>query len=154
MSADSTSEREPTRDELVAMAYVDGELDGEGERDARAAFEQRLLREPALAREVAELRRLEIAARLALPPAPLEAEWARLRVDRVQALLRRIALLCGVVAALGALALAATRGAPKLEPAWLACAALALVCAAAALGAVLRTRLRTRAVDPYVHVER
>lgn len=139
MSATSTGEHEPTRDELDAMAYVDGELGA----DARAAFEQRVLREPALAREVADLRRLEIAARLATPHDPLDAEFRRLRVDRVQAALRWTALACFAAAS------AAVLGGFVITA--LACALGGGVAVAAA---VLRARLRTRAVDPYVHVER
>ena len=48
----TSRERTPTPDELLAMAYVDGELDDEAAR----AFEDRLPDEPALVREVAELR--------------------------------------------------------------------------------------------------
>ena len=46
--------REPTRGQLLAMAYVDGEL----AESAHQEFEDRLRREPALMREVAELKRL------------------------------------------------------------------------------------------------
>lgn len=150
MSAEPPTERDPTRDKLLAMAYVDGELADE----QRSAFEQRLRDEPALAREVAELRRLEIAARLSMPHDPLDAEWARLRTDRVHAWLRRGALAALCAALLVVLALAATGQAPSCEPRWIACAALAALGATCGLAALLRARLRTRAVDPYVHVER
>ncbi len=46
--------REPTRGQLLAMAYVDGEL----AESAHQKFEDRLRREPALMREVAELKML------------------------------------------------------------------------------------------------
>ena len=68
------SEREPSADELLAMAYADGELLG----TERAHFEQRLAAEPALAREVAQLKRLEVLARHAAPPEPMDHEWERL----------------------------------------------------------------------------
>jgi anti-sigma factor RsiW len=56
------------------MAYADGELSMEGRRE----FEGRMLAEPKLGRFVAEHRALEILARHAAPPEPIDTEW-RLR---------------------------------------------------------------------------
>ena len=68
-----SDEREPTQDELDAMAYVDLEL----APLARRAFEERLARELGLAREVAVLRRLNVLARHAAGTEPMDTEWAR-----------------------------------------------------------------------------
>ena len=54
----------PSRDELLAMAYVDDQLDPA----AKAEFEGRLSREEALREEVTSLRRLDLIARTAAPP--------------------------------------------------------------------------------------
>ena len=70
-------DREPTQDELMAMAYADGELPVE----SRRTFEARMLHEPALARLVAEHRALEILGRRAAPPEPIDSEWRRLDRD-------------------------------------------------------------------------
>lgn len=69
-----TPEREPTSDELLAMAYADGELD----TDARAALEARMRSDEALAREVAAQQRLHQLARHAAGPEPMDAEWERI----------------------------------------------------------------------------
>src|SRR5260221_9774953 len=67
-------ERAPNPEELLAMAYVDGEL----APDERSAFEARLDREPALVREVAAQQRLAVLARAALPREPIDREWRAL----------------------------------------------------------------------------
>jgi anti-sigma factor RsiW len=56
------------------MAYADGELSPEASR----SFEERTRREPALAREVVALRRLQILAREAAGPEPMDSEWERI----------------------------------------------------------------------------
>ena len=70
----------PSQDELLAMAYADGELD----EASRLAFEARLSTEPDLAREVAEYQSLAILARGAAPPEPMDYEWQRLAEDPIQ----------------------------------------------------------------------
>ncbi len=96
----STSERPPTADELLAMAYADGELSPEASR----AFEERTRREPALAREVVALRRLQILAREAAGPEPMDGEWERIARSPVH----RASLGLGVALAMtGILGLAA-----------------------------------------------
>ncbi|MBL8862257.1 MAG: hypothetical protein JNK02_09620 [Planctomycetes bacterium] len=66
----------PTADELLAMAYADGEL----APTARAEFEARLAREAPLRVLVAEQQRIAVIAREAAPAEPLEL--AELRVAR------------------------------------------------------------------------
>ena len=145
------SGREPTRDELLAMAYVDGEL----ATTARAEFEGRLAREPSLRREVSELKELELLARAAAPREPMDHEWDAL----ARAPLQRGALGLGwILLALGLLGLSgfglwqlarsdAPLGLKLLLAALLAGGALLL-------GAALRARLRTMHLDPYRKVQR
>jgi anti-sigma factor RsiW len=143
--------REPTRDELLAMAYVDGELSAEG----RAEVERRMAGEPALRREVAELQELAVLARAGAPKEPADHEWAELGRDPVQ----RGALGLGwVLVAVGLLGLG---GFGLLEllrsDAPLAVKALLgalLLGAVLLLGATLRARLRTAPLDPYRKVQR
>jgi anti-sigma factor RsiW len=145
------SEREPSRDELLAMAYADGEL----APAERARFEQRLSEEPALAREVAELRRLELLARHAAPPEPMDHEWERLARSTSQRGLRSAgALLLGAgllgLVAWGIFCLESSQAswAPKLFVPLLAAGALLL------LAAALRARMRTLRYDPYRDIRR
>jgi anti-sigma factor RsiW len=145
------SEREPTRDELLAMAWVDGELAGE----ERESFERRLAEEEALRREVGELQRLALLARASRPCEPMDFEWARLRRDPLQrtAVVLGFALLALGVLGLSVLALVAleTAHVPLLVKAL----GLALAFGLALLGlAALRARLATRRYDPYREVER
>ena len=70
----------PSRDELLVMAYVDGELAD----DQRATFETRLADEPELVRQVAAYRKLEVLARHVAPPEPADHEWKRIRAEPVR----------------------------------------------------------------------
>lgn len=145
------SASEPSRDQLLAMAYVDDELDPE----ARAAFEQRLSREALLRREVSQLHELELLARAAIPKEPMDHEWQALARDPLQ----RGALGLGwILGGLGLLGLAlyvlwtlfSAEGPPALK---LFFGAL-LLGALLLFGAVLRGRLRTLPLDPYRKVQR
>lgn len=75
------SEHEPTQDELLAMAYVDGELSEE----ARLEFERRLGSETSLTAEVSELKRLAVMARQYAPKEPMDFEWERIRAEPIHA---------------------------------------------------------------------
>jgi anti-sigma factor RsiW len=147
MSRDS----QPTREELLAMAYADGELHGE----ARAEFEALMARRPELAREAAAAQRLLVLSRAAAGPEPMDHEWRRLDADPLQ----RASLWGGF--ALLALSAAAFVGwigwsLAGAQPAW----PLQLALGSAALGALLlflgalRARLRTLPYDPYRDIER
>lgn len=145
------SEREPSADELLAMAYADGEL----EADERARFEARLAREPALAAEVAELKRLELLARHAAPAEPMDHEWERLaRSTRQRGLWTAGWLFLGggilglVAWGLACLECSQASWVPKLL------VPLALAGAALLVGAAVRARLRTMRYDPYRDVKR
>ncbi|MAB81609.1 MAG: hypothetical protein CMJ89_19890 [Planctomycetes bacterium] len=146
-----TNPREPSRDELLAMAFVDGELDSAGLKD----FEKRMATEPALAREVAELQKLELLARGWAPPEPKDSEWQRLEDELLQStgwtlgwillavggiglgLFAAFEILTGEMAPLLKFFLAVTIGGLTV---------LFLL--------VLRGRLRTLPLDPYTEVER
>jgi anti-sigma factor RsiW len=147
----SPEEREPTPDELLAMAYADGEL-----APAEATeFERRMRADPALSREVADLRRLELVARAVAPPEPQDAEWNRLRADPWHRLLTRggAALFVGGLGLEAALALTGLRdgfaGGPLFVSGLVTVAGFALLFTAA-----WRWRRRNLPYDPYVEVKR
>ncbi len=143
---------EPTRAELLAMAYVDGELDGA----EREAFEARLADESDLRRWVAHYRALEVLARQMAPPEPSDHEWARLEGSP----LHHSGNLLGwtLVGAGGATLLgiglwrlctdSSTGSLPRL-------AVLCLVAGFAALLALcIHARVRLLPLDPYRKVQR
>jgi anti-sigma factor RsiW len=143
---------EPTADQLIAMAYADGEL-GAAER---AAFQARLAREPELGREVARHRALEVLARRLAPPEPLDHEWQRLALDPLQrgALgLGWLALAVGVLGlvGLGLWRFVADDSIAAVERGLVVALVLGVV---ALLAAAVRARLRTLPFDPYRNVER
>jgi anti-sigma factor RsiW len=141
----------PTSDELLVMAYVDDELD----RAARAELESRLVREPALARTLAEQRRVAVAARECAPPEPLESEWRRRESSLAQRGSRGVAWL----AIVAGLVLVGGAGAYAV---WTSSWSLAARVGVLALGGgalvffalTLHNRLATRHLDPYVDVKR
>ncbi len=144
-------EERPRQDELLAMAYADGELRGAD----LETFQARLAREPALVREVSELRALEVLARSMAPPEPADYEWERLARDPAQRLGESLGWIAFVVSAVGLFALGVF---------WLATApipALPKVLCLAGLGGLLllllttlRARLRVLPHDPYRKVQR
>jgi anti-sigma factor RsiW len=147
----SASEREPTPEELRAMAYVDGELSA----DERREFEELLARRADLQREVARLQRLNILARSAAGPEPLDHEWRKLEREPVgrASWSLGLSLLAGGVNLFVAVALYLL---------WTSDAHIALQLAATfivsggamLLGWTLYARLRTRHLDPYTDIER
>ena len=145
------AERNPDPDELLAMAYADGELGP----DERLEFETRMGREPALARNLAQHRALEIMARQAAPPEPMDTEWKRLEGDP---LLRAVRLLGWVLFIVGGVGL----GAFGILGVWdseMDSAPKALLLAMIAGSVVLflhtvHARLSTLPYDPYRSVER
>jgi anti-sigma factor RsiW len=147
----NASQSEPSREELEAMAYADGELSGE----ARAAFEALLPRRPDLVREVARHQRLNVLARHAAPSEPMDHEWRRLARDPFQ----RALLVSGWVLGLGGALLLVGWGLHALFTSDLALFPK-LALAAVGLGflalllAVVRGRLLTRPYDPYTEIQR
>ncbi len=78
-TTNSEADKPPSADELLAMAYADGELSAEDvER-----FETRVKSEPTLVRLLAEHHALDVLARRVAPPEPADHEWNRLKVDPV-----------------------------------------------------------------------
>lgn len=146
------ADAEPSADELLAMAYADGEL-GAAER---AAFDARLALEPQLCRAVARHRALEVLARRLAPAEPLDHEWRRLASDPWQRGALGIGWAGLGIGAFGLAVLALWRflrddSVNGLERGLV----LTLVVGATALlVATIRARLRTLPLDPYRNVER
>lgn len=143
--------QEPTRDQLTAMAYADGEL-AEAERHE---FELRMAGQPSLGRLVSEYQALEILAREMAPPEPADFEWSRLETDLLQRTGSRLGWLLFAGGSMGlagwgiwSVAVAEMEALPKL---------LALSSIAGALLLLLmaiRARLRLLPYDPYRKVQR
>ena len=147
----SANERTPTRDELLAMAYVDNEL----EDTARREFEARLAKEPALSKEVAELQKLEVMARNAVPPEPMDYEWKRLEQELAHSVgnpIGWIALCIGSVGLFGWVFYELVRSEMELLPKVLILSILGGLTILLALTA--RARLRTLPYDPYRSIQR
>jgi len=146
-----TEAREPSRDELLAMAYADGELAAADNE----AFEKRLATEPALAREVAELQKLGILARQYASPEPKDFEWQRLESELVHSTGWTLGWVLIAVGAAGlgvssAVLLLLSELNPMLKF-FLTVTTLGLV---SLFLLVLRARLRTLPLDPYTEVKR
>lgn len=146
-----TAQEEPTRDELMAMAYADGELP---EAEARE-FEEKLATRSDLALEVTQLKRLQVLARQVSPPEPIDHEWERLAADPVHQTGVGFGLVAVVFGAVGlaawgtALVLSSDLGTtPKALISLLIVGFLSLLLTAA------RARARTAPFDPYTEVRR
>lgn len=144
-------ERHPSRDELLAMAYVDDELEPEARREVDA----RMASDAALRREVAELQALTVIARRVAPPEPMDHEWAELERDPLQ---RGAGSLAWTLIVVGGLGLAGYGGYELLTS---ELALLPKLCSTALLAGgvlllfvTLRARLRTLPYDPYTKVKR
>ncbi len=141
----------PSRDELLCMAYVDDELDAE----ARATFETRLASEPELAREVTSLRRLELFARTAAPPEPIELEWLRLEAEPLQRSLVTIGWVATVAGALGLCAvLLFALWSARIELWEKSCLSVLIAGLTIIFLTIVRRRWRSRPYDPYTAVQR
>lgn len=143
---------EPTREKLLAMAYADGELDG----DARREFEALLERRPDLVDEVAAHQRLLVLSRQAAGAEPMDHEWARLARDPLHRVGTDGALWLLALATLGLLGYAgyAIVTVEGLAPALRALLGLLLTGTLVLFLATLRARLRTLPFDPYRDLER
>jgi hypothetical protein len=144
-------ERLPSDDQILAMAYSDGELSGA----ALVEFEMRIAREPALACEVTAQKRLHLLARHAAGPEPMDHEWNRIErsaVHRTGLGLAWSLILVGSLGLLGwGVAEELSSGLPLVPK-------ISIALLIAGLGAffliTLRNRLRTIAYDPYTQVKR
>ena len=143
--------QEPTREQLLAMAYVDGELDPQARQD----FEAELAVRRDLQVEVVQLQRLGLLARSMAPPEPIDHEWKRLERDPLQ----RASIGLGFTAlGVGALGLAGY-GAYEVAVSDMPIAMKALLgtlCAGVVVLflVTLRWRLRCLPYDPYTEIER
>ena len=134
------------------MAFVDDEL----EPAAAAAFALRLTTEPALAREVAELRGLAVAARQMAPPEPADHEWQRLEQEGAHRMglgLGLSAMFVGGMILVGWAVLWVRQSESLPGPVRWGLYLLILGGTLLFLTA-LRARLRTLPLDPYTHVRR
>jgi anti-sigma factor RsiW len=145
------SAHEPSRDELLAMAYVDGELTPA----ARAELDARLATSAELRREVSALKELELLARAAAPREPLDHEWAALAREPVQRATLGLGWTLLLLGIAGGLAGGAYALLTSAAPAWVKLVSIALSLGLALLlGATVRARLRTAHLDPYRKVQR
>lgn len=147
----SIDARDPSPDELLAMAYVDGELAAK----EIETFERRMATEPALAREVAELQRLHVMARQYAPAEPKDHEWLRLEQEFVHSTGWTLGWIFAALGAMGlGLSCAAGVWLSEMHPMvkfFLAVSALGF---ATLFLLILRARLRTLPLDPYTEVKR
>lgn len=144
-------DRPPSPDELLAMAYADGELGAE----QRAHFEARLQREPALGIEVAAQRRIAVVARDFAPPEPMDYEWERIlrsRATRVGLWLAWTMIAIGGIGSIlfGEFELVQS----SAHPAFKVLVTLLVMGVLLLFSLTLRARLRTRKFDPYTEVKR
>jgi len=148
---DDSGRDEPSREQLLAMAYADGEL----APDARREFETLLETRQDLLREVAQVQRLHVLARQVAVPEPMDFEWGRLARDPMQRTAVRLGWLLlaagtlGVAGWAGWILFASELGlVPKVFLGALLAGFVLL------LLATLRGRLRTLRYDPYTEVQR
>lgn len=142
---------EPSQDQLLAMAYSDGELSGE----ECTAFEARLADEPDLAQEVARHREILVLSRELAPPEPADHEWARLELDPLHRSGNQLGMFLLSAGTLGLSAFGIYNvAAGDLEPFPKACLLALIAGSAALLLTTIQGRLRTRPLDPYRSVKR
>ena len=145
------AEREPTPDQLKAMAYADGELQG----DERKTFEEQMASRSDLAREVAQYRKLQILARQVAGPEPIDTEWARLSRDPLHRSglgLGYALLLVAAVAAVGLLGWSVVDS--DMDVVGKVLVGSGLVGFLVLFFVYLRARLRALPYDPYTEVKR
>ncbi len=141
----------PEPDELLAMAYVDGELSPED----RQEFERRLQTEARLAEQVAEMRGLTLVARNLIPPEPEDREWRKLARDPLQRGGLRLGWFFCLVAVVG-FTVAATLSMVQSNEHW----AMKLFFFSGGAGAgillllTLRERMAVLPLDPYRKLQR
>ena len=144
-------DRPPSTDELLAMAYADGELDLE----QRASFEARMRREPVLASEVAVQRRLAVVARDFAPPEPMDYEWERISRSRATRAGLWLAWFMIAVGGIGSILFGEFELVQSsAHPLFKVLVTLLVMGLLLLFTLTLRARLRTRKLDPYTEVKR
>lgn len=142
---------EPTRDELLAMAFVDDQLAPED----RVVFEKRLGEELPLAREVAALRRLDLFAKSAARTEPVDLAWQEIDSAPSQRTVLGLGWILIFAGALGLLGIVLFGILDSEIPAWQKVSLLAVF---GGLGlvflAILKRRIQSRPFDPYTAVKR
>lgn len=146
-----STDPEPTREELLAMAYVDGEVDPAGRRE----FEALLAEREDLQLQVAQLRRLEVVARQAAPPEPMDHEWERIRKDPMHQSSHGLGFGLLIVGSVG-IVIASLVGIWQGDESLFTKGVLSsLIVGALILFAnTLQNRLRTLPYDPYTEIQR
>ena len=146
-----TPQGHPTRDELLAMAYADGELTP----DAHAEFRERLAKEPALAKMVSDHQRLALVARHLAPPEPMDYEWQRIAEEGHSRAWAGFAWALTFVGGLGLAGWAVLElYQSDLDPTAKALSGAFLLGVILLFLYTLRNRLRTLPYDPYTEVQR
>ena len=148
----AAEELEPTRDQLLAMAYCDGELTEAAHRE----FEARLAHEPELLREVSELKRLEVLSRRVAPREAGDLVRSSLARNPVHSGLTKLAfaaLLLGALLSVGCGAWALLTSADLTPMERFLCLSLGGGLALL-FGLTLRQRCMLLPHDPYRSVER
>ena len=141
----------PSRDELLAMAYVDDQLDPQ----AKAEFEARLSQEEPLRKEVTSLRRLDLIARTAAPPEHIDIAWKEVDESPSQSSLIGLGWIATVLGAIGLAAIGIQLITQARIPLWERASIICLVSGLTVLFlAIARRRWRTRHMDPYTSVKR
>jgi anti-sigma factor RsiW len=146
-----TPQGHPTRDELLAMAYADGELTPE----AHEQFRVRMQHEPKLAKAVSDHQRLALVARQLAPPEPMDYEWQRIAEEghsRAWAGLAWALMFVGGLGLAGWAVLEVYRS--ELDPLAKTLSGALLVGILLLFLYTLRNRLRTLPFDPYTEVQR
>jgi len=147
----SREDRPPSDDQILAMAFADGELEGA----ARIEFEARLARDPALALEVTAQKRLHLLAREAAGPEPMDHEWKRIESSRAHRSARGLAW---TLIATGSFGLAGWAIAEELRSGLPVVPKISIALLLAGLAMLflitLRNRLRTMPYDPYTQIKR
>lgn len=142
---------QPTRDELLAMAFVDDQL----EPEARAAFELRLAKELPLAQEVAALRRLDLFARSAARPEPIDLAWRAIDSAPAQRAVIGLGWVLAFAGSLGLFAIVLFELLHAHLPLWQKTSLLAVFSGLTLVFlAILKRRIQSRPFDPYTSVER
>ena len=145
------STREPSQNELMAMAYADGELTDE----ARAEFERAMSSDPNLTAEVSELRRLEVLARQCAAKEPLDYEWERIRSEPVHVAGTGVGWTLGTIGVMsGIILLLYMAASSDFAFAFKLCFFSAAGGFFLLLAMTLRVRLMTLRHDPYRDVQR